>query len=60
MVGLSKEEFVQSIVVHVPREMPKGKSVDGTMMTSEQATTFGPMFSKEIDAVRRAMGTERG
>ena len=60
MMGLSKEESVHSIVVHVPREMPKGKSVDGTMMTSEQATTLGPMFSKEIDAVRRAIGTEKG
>ena len=60
MMGLSKEESIHSIVVHVPREMPKGKSVDGTMMTSEQATTFGPMFSNEIDAVRRAMGTEKG
>ena len=60
MMGLSKEESVSSIDVHVAREMPKGKSVDGKMVTSVQATTFGPMFSKEIDAVRLAMGTAKG
>ena len=60
MMGLSKEESVSSIDVHVTQEMPKGKSVDGKMVTSAQATTFGPLFSKEIDAVRLAVSTANG
>ena len=60
MMGCSEEHSVTSIVVHVPQEMPKTKSLDGQMVKSTAATTYGPMFSNEITAVSSAMEKAKG
>jgi hypothetical protein len=49
-LGFDCDDAISHIDIHVTDVWDGYKSFDGRMMLPSQATTFGPMFSRELDA----------